>query len=95
MVDNSNDETKFPHKPLLTNAQVSRLHKVFVYGSSANLKISKTQLSKVLQLGRSLGPHTPLDNIIGPAFGLALEVTKILSGAKGSISSSVTSRSRV
>ena len=39
---NSNDETNFPHKLLLTNTQVSRLHKVFAYNLSANIKLSKT-----------------------------------------------------
>ena len=46
----SNDETNFPHK-LLTNTQVSRLPKVFMINSSANMELSKTQLSKMAQLG--------------------------------------------
>ena len=33
VVGESNDETNFPHKLLLTNAQVSRLQKAFVNGS--------------------------------------------------------------
>ena len=37
---NSNDENNFPHKLLLTNTQVSRLHKAFANGSSANIKLS-------------------------------------------------------
>ena len=47
VVGNSNDETNF-HKLLLTNAQVLKLRKAFVNGSSANIKFSKTQLSKMI-----------------------------------------------
>ena len=54
------DETNFPHKLLLTNRQVSNLHKAFANHSSADIKLSKTQLSKMIQsggfLGRLLGP---------------------------------------
>ena len=53
-VGDSNDETNFPHKLLLTNTHVSRLLKVFANGSSANVKFSKTQLSKMVQIGSVL-----------------------------------------
>ena len=46
VVGNSNDENNFLHKLLLTNTQVSRLCKDFANNSSANIKISKTQLHK-------------------------------------------------
>ena len=49
------DEINFPHKLLLTNRQVSNLHKGFVNYFSANIKLSKTQLSKMLQSGDFLG----------------------------------------
>ena len=55
MVGESNDETNFPHKSLLTNTQVSRIHKTFSSGSSANKKFSKAQLSEMIQLGGFLG----------------------------------------
>ena len=51
----SNDENNFPHKLLLTNTQVSKLCKAFVNGSSANIKLSKTQLYKMGQSGGFLG----------------------------------------
>ena len=51
----SNDEKNFWHKLLLTNTQVSRLRKAFANGSSANIKLSKTQLYKIGQLGSFLG----------------------------------------
>ena len=51
LIESSNDETNFPCKLLLTNTQVSKIHKAFANGSSANVKFSKTQLSKIVQLG--------------------------------------------
>ena len=54
------NETNFSHKLLLTNRQVSNLRKVFSNHLSADIKLSKTQLSKMIQsggfLGRLLGP---------------------------------------
>ena len=70
--DNEND---FPHKLLLTNRQVSNLCKAFANHSSGDIKLSKTQLSKMIQsggfLGRLLGPllktGSPLiKNVIKP-----------------------------
>ena len=61
----SNDENDSLHKLLLTNTQVSKLRKTFANGSSANIKIPKTQLHKMGQsggfLGRLLGPLLKLD----------------------------------
>ena len=49
-----------PHKILPTNRQVSNLHKAFANNSSADIKLSKTQLSRIIQSGgflsRLLGP---------------------------------------
>ena len=57
VVRDSNDENSFPHKLLLTNKQVSKLRKTFANNSSANIKLSKTQLHKIGQLGGPfLGP---------------------------------------
>ena len=55
MIDNSNDETNFPHKLLLTNRQVANLRKTFANNSSIDIKLSKTQLSKIIQSGGLLG----------------------------------------
>ena len=49
VVDDFNDGTQFPHKLLLTNLQASRLHKAFANVLLANVKLSKTQLSKMMQ----------------------------------------------
>ena len=57
VVGDSNDENSFPHK---TNTQVSRLRKALANNSSANIKLSKTQLHKIKQsrgfLRKLLGP---------------------------------------
>ena len=47
---NSNAETNFPHKLLLTKAQVSKIRKAFASGSSANIIFAKTQLSKIRRI---------------------------------------------
>ena len=58
MIDDN--ETNFPYKLLLTYRQVSNLRKTFSNHLSADFKLSKTQLSKMIQsggfLGRLLGP---------------------------------------
>ena len=55
VVGNSNEENSFPHKLLLTNTQVSKFHKAFANNSSANIKLSKTQLHNIGQSGGFLG----------------------------------------
>ena len=49
VIGNSNDETNFSYKSLSTNTLVSRLCKAFTNGSSANIKLSKTQMHKIGQ----------------------------------------------
>ena len=60
VVGDSNDENNFPQKLSLTFTQLSKLRKAFPNNSSANIKLSKTQLHKIGQsrgfLGRLLGP---------------------------------------
>ena len=51
----SKDETNFPHKLLLTGRQGSRLSKAFTNNSSANIKLSKSKLSDIVQSGGFLG----------------------------------------
>ena len=55
MIGNSDDETNFSHKFLLTNRQVANLRKAFTNYLSTDIKLSKTQLSKMIQSGRFLG----------------------------------------
>ena len=49
-----NDESSFPYKLLLTDTQVLRFRKVFANSLSGNIKLSKTQLSKMAQLGEGI-----------------------------------------
>ena len=41
------NENNFPHKLLLTNRQVANIRKAFANHSSSDIKLSKTQLSKI------------------------------------------------
>ena len=54
------NESSFPHKLSLTNRPVSNLRKPFANNSLTDIKLSKTQLSKMIQsrgfLSRLLGP---------------------------------------
>ena len=54
------NENKFPAKLLLNNRQVSNIRKAFANSSSTDIKLSISQLSKMMQsggfLGRLLGP---------------------------------------
>ena len=47
VVGNSNDENNFLYNLLLTNTQVSKLHKAFANNSLTNIKLSKPQLHKI------------------------------------------------
>ena len=47
MIDDN--ETKFPHKLLLANRQVANLRKAFANYLSIDIKLLKTQLSKMIQ----------------------------------------------
>ena len=67
----SNDKTNFPHKLLLTNTQVSRLFKAFA-NSSANIKLPKNQLSRMVGLGGFLG------RLLGPLLKTGLSLMKIV-----------------
>ena len=51
MIGNSDDETNFPHKLLLTNRQVANLHKAFANHTSTDIKLPKAQLTKMQKGG--------------------------------------------
>ena len=55
MIGNFDDKTNFPHELLLTNKHVANLRKAFANNSSIDIKLSKTQLSKMMQSGGFLG----------------------------------------
>ena len=60
MIGDSDDKINFPHELLLTNRQVANLRKAFANYLSTDIKLSKTQISKMIKsggfLGRLLGP---------------------------------------
>ena len=64
------NETNFSHKLLLTNRQVSNLCKAFANNSAADIKLPKTQLSKMIQLRGVLG------RLIGPLIKTGLPLIK-------------------
>ena len=45
------NETNFPHQLLLTTRQVANIRKAFANHSSTNIKLSKSQLSMMIQSG--------------------------------------------
>ena len=70
MVGNSNDNINFPYELLLTNRQVANIRKAFANHSSTDIKLSKTQLSKMIQSGGFLGRH------LGPLLKSVLPLMK-------------------
>ena len=66
----SDDESNFPHKLLLTNRQVGNLRKAFANHTSTGIKLSKTQLSNMIQSGEFLG------RLLGPLLKTGLPLMK-------------------
>ena len=74
MVSNSNDNTNFPHELLLTNRQVANIRKAFAKNISTDVKLSKTQLSKMTQSGGFLG--NLLGKLAGPLMKVVIPLVK-------------------
>ena len=75
MVSNSNDNNaNFLHELLLTNRQVASIRKAFAKNTSTDIKLSKTQLSKMIQSGGFLG--NLLDKLAGPLMKVAMPLAK-------------------
>ena len=70
MIGNSDDEFNFPHKLLLTNRKVITLRKDFANHTSTDIKLSKTQLCNMLQLGGFVG------GLLGPLLRTGLPLMK-------------------
>ena len=70
MVGNSNDNINFPHELLLTDRQVANIRKAFAKNTSTNIKLSKSQLSKMMQSGGFLG--NLLSKLAGPLMKVAM-----------------------
>ena len=74
MVSNSNDNTNFPHELLLSNRQVANIRKAFAKNTSIDIKLSKTQLSKMIQSGGFSG--ILLGKLAGPLMKVAMSLAK-------------------
>ena len=70
MIGNTDDNTNFPHELLLTNRQVLNFRKAFAKNTSTDIKLSKTQLSKMIQSGGFL------DRLLGPLLRTGLRLMK-------------------
>ena len=70
LMNDFNDENNFLYKLLLTNTQVLKLCKPFANNSSANIKLSKTQLHKIGKSGGFLG------KLLGPLLKTGLPLKK-------------------
>ena len=96
MVSNSNDNTNFPHELLLTNRQVAKIRKAFAKNTSIDIKLSKAQLSKMVQSGGFLG--NLLGKLAGPLMKVAMSLAKYvlaplgLSAAMSAIDGSIKKR---
>ena len=66
IIGNSDDETNWTHELLLTNRQVANLRKAFTNNSSTDIKLSKAQLSKMIQSGEFPG------RLFGPLLKIGL-----------------------
>ena len=74
MVGDSNDNTNFPYELLLTNRQVANVRKAFAKNTSIDIKLSKTQLSKMIQSEGFLG--NLLGELAGPLMKVAVPLAK-------------------
>ena len=70
MIGDSNDIANFPNELLLTEKQVSSIRKAFANNLSVDTKLSKTQLSKMIELGGFLG------KFLGPSLKAGLPLIK-------------------
>ena len=82
MVGNSNDNSNFPYKLLLTDKQVANIRKAFPNNLSRDVKFSKTQLLKMSQSGGFLG--NLLSKLAGPLMKVAMPLAKNVLAPLGS-----------
>ena len=62
VIGDSNYKANFPHKLLFTDTQISRRCKAFANDSLANMKLSKTQLSRMMHSEGYLCPVSLVAN---------------------------------
>ena len=67
----SDNEINIPHKLLLTYKKVANIRKAFANYLATNIRLSKTQLSKMIQSGEFLG------RILDPLLKTGLPLKKV------------------
>ena len=70
MIGDPDDKINFSHELLLTNREVTNFRKAFANNLSSDIKLSKTQISKMIQSGRFLG------RLLGPLLKTGLPLMK-------------------
>ena len=68
------DRNDLPHELLLTTRQKSELRNAFNNNMSTNIKLSKAQISKIIQSGAFLG--SLLSKLAGPLTKVAVPLAK-------------------
>ena len=68
-----------PHKLFLTTRQKSKVKNAFANSMSTDIKLSKAQLTKIMQSGRILGAF--LGQLIGPLIKVGAPFAKHFFGA--------------
>ena len=68
------NENDLPHELLLTTRQKTKLRNAFNNNMSTDLKISKVQMSKIIQSGGFLG--SLLSKLAGPLMKVAIPIAK-------------------
>ena len=75
------NENNLPHELLLTTRQKTKLRNAFNNNMSTDLKLSKAQISKIIQSGEFLG--TLLSKIAGSLMKIAIPLAKNVLAALG------------
>ena len=66
------DTNDLPHELLLTTRQKTKLRNAFNNNTSADIKLSKAQINKIIQSGGSLG--SLLSKLVGPLMKVAVHL---------------------
>ena len=74
MILNILDGNNLPHKWLLTTRQKTKLRNVYNNNKSTDIKLSKSQMSKIIQSGGFLG--SLLSRLAGPLMKVAVPLAK-------------------
>ena len=75
------DGNDLPHELLLTTRQKTKLRNAFNNNTSADIKLSKAQSTKIIQFGEFLGYL--LSKLVGPLMKVAVPLAKNVLGPLG------------